>query len=99
MSSALILANSASGAGTYNLSSGSLFAATETIGYSGSGAFTQTGGTNTISSALYLGNNAGSSGTYNLFGGLLVVPSIIQGSGSGALNFTGGTLTGGTASF
>ncbi len=44
---------------------------------------------------MYLGNNTGANGTYNLFGGLLVAPSILQGSGSGSLNITGGTLTGG----
>jgi len=80
---------------TYNLSgSGLLATANEYIGYSGSGVFNQTGGTNTITNALYLGTNAGSSGTYNLVGGVLVVPSIVKGSGSSTLNITGGVLTG-----
>ncbi len=66
--------------GVYNLSgTGQIAATNEYVGCSGSGTFTQTGGTNTIASALYLGTNPGSSGTYNLFGGLLVVPSILQG--------------------
>jgi len=81
--------------GVYNLSgTGQIAATNEYVGCSGSGTFTQTGGTNTIASALYLGTNPGSSGTYNLFGGLLVVPSILQGFGSSSLNITGGSLTG-----
>ena len=84
--------------GTYLLSgSAALSAGTECVGFSGNGVFTQTGGTNTISNELVLGNNAGASGTYNLFGGLLVVPNIIQGSGSASLNITGGSLTGGAS--
>ena len=38
------------------------------VGYSGTGSFTQSGGTNTISDYLYLGYNSGSSGTYSLSG-------------------------------
>ena len=50
------------GSGTYNLSgSGSLTALNEYVGYSGSGSFTHSGGTNSVSSGnLYLGNNGGS---------------------------------------
>jgi autotransporter-associated beta strand protein len=85
--------------GTYSLgNSASLTAATEYVGYGGNGTFTQTGGTNTATSAVYLGNNAGSTANYNLFGGLLVASSILQGAGSGTLNITGGSLTGGTNS-
>ena len=45
----------------------------EYVGYSGSGTFTQSGGTNTVScayntGALYLGYSPGSSGVYNLSG-------------------------------
>ena len=47
----------------------------------GLGAFNQSGGTNMITDALYLGTNPGSNGSYNLVGGLLVVSSILQGSG------------------
>ena len=38
----------------------------ETIGYNGTGTFTQTGGTNTASGVLYLGFQTGSTGTYSL---------------------------------
>ena len=66
--SQLDLGRYAGGSGAYNLSgSGLLSAGTEYVGYSGTGTFTQSGGTNGTSS-LYLGYNAGGSGTYNLSG-------------------------------
>ena len=80
-------------AGTYNLSgSGQLSAPSESVGYSGTGTFTQSGGTNSTS-YLYLGNNAGSSGTYNLRGsGLLSTYSEYVGSsGTGTFRQSGGT--------
>ena len=40
----------------------------EYVGYSGTGVFTQTGGTNDPATQLYIGFNFGSSGTYNLDG-------------------------------
>ena len=69
--------------GSYTLSGGILSAATEDVGIYGSGVFTQTGGTNTISSpsnALVLGANAGSTGIYNLNGGLLQASTISSGA-------------------
>ena len=48
-----------------------LSAATDSVGFSGTGSFTQTGGTNTITGSLNLGHSANSAGTYNLNGGLL----------------------------
>jgi hypothetical protein len=75
----------------------------EYIGYSGTGTFTQTGGTNTIafsssSAGLYLGYNSGSNGTYNLSGtGQLYtsyqVYEVIGISGTGTFTQTGGTNT------
>jgi fibronectin-binding autotransporter adhesin len=87
--------------GSLQLPSGSLTmtssaAGYEYVGYSGTGTFTQSGGTNTIGTALVLGQNPGAVGAYNLFGGLLVVTSIVQGSGSGSLNIAGGSLTAAT---
>ena len=66
----LYLGNNAGSSGTYNLSgSGQLSAGSEYVGYSGTGTFTQSGGTNNyFYGSLYLGYNAGSSGTYNLSG-------------------------------
>ena len=67
----------------------------EYIGYSGTGSFTQSGGTNSVSGSLYLGYNSGSSGTYNLSGsGLLSAPSEYIGySGTGSFTQSGGTNT------
>ena len=73
----------------------------EYIGYSGTGAFTQTGGTHVVTGAqrdsfgLVLGHNEGSSGTYELSGGSLHVEydEFIGYYGSGAFTQTGGTHT------
>ena len=57
--------------GTSGMSGGSLAANYGYVGYSGSGTFTQSGGTNSVGSyggQLYLGYNAGDAGTYNLSG-------------------------------
>ena len=87
----LTLGNNSGSVGTYALSStGQLTATAETIGYNGTGTFTQSGGTNTTS--LSLGVLAGSSGTYNLRGGLLVAKAIGAGGGTATLNLSGGTL-------
>ncbi len=87
--------------GTYNLSgSGQLSTWEEYVGYSsGTGSFTQSGGTNIINAngSLYLGAYAGGSGTYNLNGGVLILSSLLQGSGSAAFNFNGGTLQAGSS--
>lgn len=56
-------------AGTYSLSeSGIVSAAFETIGMSGTGTFTQTGGSNSVSNTLWIGYNTSFNGTYNLSG-------------------------------
>ena len=79
--------------GTYNLSgSGQLSSLSEAIGYSGTGVFTQSGGTNSAS-LLYIAALSGSNGTYNLNGGTLALDYLAIGSGTGAFNFNGGTLT------
>jgi autotransporter-associated beta strand protein len=89
----LYLGYNANSNGTYNLSdAGQLSTDRESIGHSGTGIFTQTGGTNTITSFLYLGMNPGSSGTYNLNGGTLIAKQISKGSGTASFNFGGGTL-------
>ena len=67
----------------------------ECIGYSGTGAFTQTGGTNTITNKydLELGLNSGSSGIYNLSdtGQLSAGYEFIGRNGAGTFTQTGGT--------
>ena len=64
----------------------------EYIGNSGTGIFTQSGGTNAIANIVYLGYNAGSSGAYNLSGpGLLSAPYVYVGySGTGSFTQSGG---------
>ena len=69
---------------------------TEYVGYSGTGSFSQWGGSNSMYTYFfYLGANAGSSGTYILGGsGRLLTPSeYIGGSGSGVFTQSGGTHT------
>ena len=65
----------------------------EYVGFSGTGSFTQSGGTNSISSnSFYLGYNAGSSGTYSLSGGQLSASYEYVGySGTGTFTQSGGT--------
>ncbi len=87
------------GNGTYNLSdsgSGSSFSVggSEYIGFDGSGAFTQSGGTHTVSGDLNLGYNSGASGTYSLSGtgSLSVAGSEYIGyAGTGAFTQGGGS--------
>ena len=83
--------------GVYNLSgSALLLASSENVGYSYTGSFTQSGGTN-MAGVLCLGYSSGSSGTYNLNGGLLNVSSLRGGrGGSAAFNWNGGTLQAGS---
>ena len=90
----LYLGNSDSGSGTYTLSgSGWLSAAEQYIGVSGSGGFTQSGGTNSVSDAVSVGYAAGSSGTYSLSGSglLLATDESIGDSGRGNFVQPGGT--------
>ncbi len=100
----IYLAYNLGSSGSYNLAAGTLTTTTEYVGYSGVGAFTQTGGTNTpgnvtnngnsSSGGLYLGYNPGASGSYNLSGsGLLSAPSEFVGynDGGGTFNQSGGT--------
>ncbi|MCX5805884.1 MAG: hypothetical protein NT010_07440 [Proteobacteria bacterium] len=71
-----------------------LTATSQYVGYSGTGTFEQTGGTNTINGGLYLGNNTGSSGTYNLSSGQLSASTQYIGwDGTGSFSQTGGTNT------
>lgn len=61
----LIVANTASSSGTYNLNGGTLTASTENIGVSGTGAFVQAGGSNTVLGQLSV---SGSGASYMLSG-------------------------------
>ncbi len=72
-------------AGTWN-STGSL-----TVGYSGVGQLTVSGGTVTAGN-VRLSNDASGAGTLNLNGGLLATGALVRGNGSGQFTFDGGTL-------
>ena len=63
-------------------------AAYQYIGNSGTGIFTQSGGTNTTSGYLYLGNNTSGSGTYALSGTarLLTAQLLVGYNGAGLLH-------------
>jgi hypothetical protein len=92
----LCLGYSSGDSGNLELSSQSLsVVGTEVIGGSGSGTFTQTGGTHTVGESLYLGNSSGGSGTYNLSDGSLTVhgSEYIGLLGCGAFIQTDGTHT------
>ena len=90
----LIIGNG--GTGTYNLDGGNLSnSASELIGCSGTGIFTQSGGTNTLSSNLHLGMYAAGMGTYTLSGGSLTAANEYVGEtgGTGIFAQSGGTNT------
>ncbi len=75
------------------MSGGLLLTSNQYIGYSGSGSFNQTGGTNSPGLALYLGYKAGDYGTYLLSNsGLLTgAGEEIGWNGSGSFAQSGGT--------
>ena len=82
-SNSLYLGYNSGDIGSYVLNgSGFLTANTEYVGFQGSGTFTQSGGTNSLSGSLTLAQSAGSSGTYNLNGGLLTLAGLTQGGGA-----------------
>ena len=78
--------------GTYNLTgSGMLSSMAQWVGYSGTGSFTQSGGTNSVQ-ILSLAYASLGGGIYNFEGGLLNIEALNQGSGLAIFNFSGGTL-------
>ena len=107
--SSLFVGWSSGGVGMVNLSGNASFSVggNESIGSSGTGTFTQTGGTNTVAGTLTLAANTGSTGSYSLQGGALTAGAIVVNTGGAFSNGSnGGTVaclsfnqTGGTASF
>jgi autotransporter-associated beta strand protein len=84
--------------GAYVLSGSGLLVAApyscEFVGTNGSGTFTQSGGTNSITGFLELGVNSGGSGTYSLNSGLVSAAAgdeFVGNSGSGTFTQSGGT--------
>jgi hypothetical protein len=69
----LYLGQNAGQKGSVNLSGSGQLATqfVEYVGYSGTGSFTQSGGTHSVSDTLYVGVVASGSGAYNLTSGLL----------------------------
>ena len=102
LSGGLYVGYNAGASGTYNLSgSGTLAALNAYVGYNGSGAVVQSGGTSNIGSAtsgvgaLYIGCNPGSSGSYTLTnaGALSAISEYVGSSGTGAFIQSGGSNT------
>lgn len=96
----MYLGYSTGAAGSYNLSGTglvSLLYGSQYLGFSGTGTFTQSGGTNALSS-LELSNNANSRGTYNLSGSGVLNATIESVGSQGANNGSVGTFqqSGGT---
>ncbi len=94
----LVLGSGAPSSGTYSLGPGGSLTVTgligqEIIGDLGSGAFTQTGGTNAVTNEFYLGYGTGGSGTYNQSAGSLSAGGgeYIGEIASGAFTQSGGT--------
>lgn len=85
---------SISGTGTYNLSAGSVSAASAIrVGAAGTGTFNQSGGAVTASAGVDIASISGSTGVYNLDGGTLRTLNVMSSAGQNAtLNFNGGLL-------
>src|SRR5205807_8155079 len=100
VSDGLCLGYGTSGSGTYSFRTGASLtvANNEYVGYSGTGVYTQTGGSNVINagipfkSNLYFGYTNGASGTGTLSGGTLSVNylEVIGNAGLGTFTQTGG---------
>ena len=80
---------------TLQQTGGNLFTVYEIIGNSGTGTFTQSGGSNTLRGALTLGLNSMANGSYNLSGtGVLsALEQFIGRSGTGTFTQSGGSNT------
>ena len=88
-----ILATMPAPTGAYTLQGGLLLTAYLTVGLSGTGTFTQSGGTSTCGKELYVGSSAGGS-TYNQSGGANAVSDLYVGdNSSAAYNLSGGSLS------
>ena len=95
----LVLGEFSTGNGTYNLSAttgtGSISADNVTVGNSGTGAFSQSGGTLTVSNTFNIASNPGSTGSYALTGGTLnasgTATATIGGIGTAVFTHSAGT--------
>ena len=90
----LFISADAGRSATYNLRGGSLYVGAygETIDTSGTGGFTQSGRTNSVSSYIVLGSSPDGNGAYNLSGGFLSAATVSLGvSGTGSFTQSSGT--------
>jgi fibronectin-binding autotransporter adhesin len=101
---ALNLANIGTGTSTFAQGNFNFAAVNESVGGSGNGnnargAYTQSGGTNSVSGFLAVGDVAGSTGAYTMTGGALTTGAtmIVGASGTGVFNQTAGTTVVGTS--
>jgi autotransporter-associated beta strand protein len=86
---------SVGGTGTYNLSAGTLSAASPIrVGGAGIGTLNQSGGTVFANAGVDIASIAGSHGTYNFDGGTLVTLNVLSSSpgANSTMNFNGGLL-------
>ena len=97
ITNSLHLGYSSGAQGSYTLSGGSLSAGTETVGRSGRGVFSQSGGVHLVDTDIYVGYKRFAvygDGTYNLSGGYVSADNIYVGSGArGTFTQSGGTAT------
>jgi hypothetical protein len=92
----IIAGGSPSFTGYVNMTAGELTTTNEGVGTSGTGIFTQSNGSHTVSTLLGLGYFSNANGTYNLSGGeLSAIREWIGEYGSGTFNHSGGTNTAG----
>ena len=77
------------------ITGGTLTAGSEYVGYNGTGLWTHSAGTNTVSNALYLGYNTADSGTYALSatGRLAAATEYVGYNGTGSFTQSGGSNT------
>ena len=97
---AFSLAYGSGSSGTVNMQNGTINANSEMwVGFSGTAAFNQSGGTVNTTESLVIGRNSGANATYNLTGGVVnaatVSGQVLLGAnagGVGTVNLDGGTL-------
>jgi hypothetical protein len=82
--------NTSGGVGLLEMKSGTLTTSGLETGFTGTGTFTQSGGTVTVTGTLDIAYQA--QGTYNLTGGTLLLSSLTKGTGTAAFNFGGGVM-------
>jgi hypothetical protein len=82
---------------TLSQSDFSLTAGSETIGNTGTGIYSQSGGSHAVTNELDIASGIGGRGTYNMTGGILTVPFMLgvgfNDGAVGTVNHSGGTIS------